>query len=335
MTIKRYPGVGSDVGRRGIFIGTRGSKLAVIQAEGCRDLLQARHPALSVELRIVETTGDKYLEGPLHEIGGGKGLFVKELDQALLQNQIQVAVHSMKDVPGEMVTGLVLASITERADPRDALVTRLAASLADLPEGSSVGTSSLRRKAQLLALRPDLVVTVVRGNVETRLRKLDEGQVDALIMACAGLDRLKLGYRITERLDTERFLPAAGQGALGVVVREKDSTTRALAMGLTHVPTAMAVDGERALLRALGGDCRVPIGAYGVVENGALRLEAQVLTPDGKRSLRMVQEGFGSVADSVGEELAQAMLEAGAHEILEEARRMIDAGAGPVPADAP
>jgi len=322
MTIRRFPGVGNQAARRGIFVGTRGSKLAMVQATSCVEALLARHPALAVDLRVIETTGDQLLDGPLYEVGG-KGLFIKELDVALAQNQIQLAVHSMKDLPGEVAPGLVLAAITERADPRDALVSREGQTLAELPPGAKVGTSSLRRRAQLLRQRADLEIVVVRGNIETRLRKLDEGQVDALLLACAGLDRLKLGYRITERLDTARFLPSPGQGALGVVVRDKDLGTKSLAMGLTHVPSAMAVDSERALLKAIGGDCRVPIGAFATLDGGALHLEAEVLTPDGKQALRMAKDGFGSMADRVGEDLAQELLEAGAYDLLRETRALL------------
>jgi hydroxymethylbilane synthase len=293
-----------------LTIGSRGSQLALWQARH----IQSRLAGLGVESRIeiIRTTGDKITDVPLAKVGG-KGLFTKEIEEALLDGRIDLAVHSLKDLPTELPAGLTLAAIPEREDTADALI---GARLDDLPPGACVGTSSLRRAAQLRALRPDLVIENIRGNLDTRLRKLDEGQYHAILLAAAGLRRLGWAERITELLTPERMVPAVGQGALAIETRA-EGPARALCQPLDHGPTRAAVTAERALLAALGGGCQVPIGAHAVLEDdGLLHLTAIVAHPDGHTLLRHQDSAPPAEAAALGQRTAARLLDSGARVIL-------------------
>lgn len=298
-----------------IVIVTRESTLAMWQARSVKERLEQAHPGIVVELRGMTTEGDRKLDTSLAKIGG-KGLFVKELEDALARGEADIAVHSMKDVPMALLPGHVIGATLERADPRDAFVSNRYRDLGALPAGARVGTSSLRRESQLRALHPDLSIEPLRGNVPTRLRKLDEGQYDAILLAAAGLKRLGLADRITALLTTETSLPAAGQGAIGVECRgDRDDLLRLLAP-LDHAVTALAVRAERAVARALAGSCNVPLAAYAQVSGGAMRLRGFVGSPDGTRTARAMVEGPADEAERHGLALAQRLREAGAAEIL-------------------
>ncbi|MBW7984502.1 hydroxymethylbilane synthase [Enterobacillus tribolii] len=298
-----------------IRIATRQSPLALWQAHYVRDRLTARWPELQVELVPMVTRGDVLLDTPLAKVGG-KGLFVKELELALLENRADIAVHSMKDVPVEFPAGLGLVTICEREDPRDAFVSPNFASLDDLPHGSVVGTSSLRRQCQLRALRPDLVIRDLRGNVGTRLSKLDNGDYDAIILAVAGLKRLGLESRIRSALAPEQSLPAVGQGAVGIECRLDDTRVQALLAPLNHEATAIRVIAERAMNTRLEGGCQVPIGSYAELEGDSLWLRALVGRPDGSEILYGERRGPAEQADALGVSLAEELLEKGARAIL-------------------
>lgn len=303
-------------------IATRGSRLALWQANHVRDRLRAKHPRVAVELRVVKTTGDRVADVPLASIGD-RGLFTKEVDRLLLEGGADIAVHSLKDLPTVPEEGLAIAAVTEREDPRDVVVFRPGAgpTLADLPEGARVGTSSLRRRAQLLARRPDLQVVDLRGNLDTRLGRVADGDYDAVILAAAGIRRLGAEAEIGEWLAPPEWLPAVGQGALGVVTREDDQPTRALVAALDHAATRAATTAERAMLNELEGGCQVPIGALGdVAGDAALTLFGLVASLDGATVLR--REAGGSVHDAerVGRRLAAELLERGADELLAEIR---------------
>jgi hydroxymethylbilane synthase len=293
-----------------IVIGSRGSQLALWQARWVEAQLTALGETCRVE--IIRTTGDRIADAPLAKIGG-KGLFTKEIEDALLAGAIDVAVHSLKDLPTEMPAGLALPAIPTREDVRDAMVGR---TLADLPAGAKVGTSALRRAAQLRARRPDLVIETIRGNLDTRLRKLDEGQFDAVVLAAAGLRRLGWAHRIAELLPEDVICPAVGQGALAIETRDDDGAVTRLVGRLDDPATRAAVMAERALLRALGGGCQAPIGAYGRIADGRLDLYAVIALPDGSRLVRGRRQG--AIADAVrtGEDLATELLAAGGREIL-------------------
>lgn len=297
-----------------VRIATRKSALALWQAEFVKAELERRHPGLEVELVGITTEGDRWLSAPLSEIGG-KGLFIKELEHALVDGRADVAVHSMKDVPAEIPEGFALPVVAFRADVRDALVSPRFARLADLPAGAVVGSSSLRRRAQLLARRPDLEVRPVRGNVNTRLEKLDRGDFDALMLACAGLDRLSLGARITERIDVTDSLPAAGQGALGVECLATRDDLRDLLTPLDDVDVNHCVAAERAVSAALGADCSLPIAAHATRSRGLITLKALLASADGKRIL--VADARGREPFAVGSEAAARLRSAGADEILD------------------
>jgi hydroxymethylbilane synthase len=290
-----------------LVIASRGSQLALWQARWVAAQLFSAGHHCSIE--IIKTTGDKVTDVPLAKVGT-KGLFTKEIEEALLDGRADLAVHSLKDLPTELPEGLVLAAVPEREDPRDAVVGR---KLAELPRGARVGTSSLRRTAQLRQLRPDLQVESVRGNLDTRLRKLDEGQYDAILLAAAGLKRLGWGDRIAEILAPEQMCPAVGQGALAIETR---AGFEKVAM-LDHADTHTAVAAERAVLASLGGGCQVPIGAYATVSNGRVRLLGIVAAPDGTRLIRAEGEGEAANAADVGARLAADLLQRGAREILE------------------
>jgi hydroxymethylbilane synthase len=293
-------------------IGTRGSRLALWQAQHIAELLQPSCPAILVQ---IETAGDQRRDLPLAQLGG-EGLFTKEIQRALLEERIDVAVHSLKDLPTVPVQGLVLAAVPPRGPAGDVFVSERFATLEALPGGAAIGTSSPRRRAQLLHRRPDLRIVSVRGNVETRLRKLNEQNLDALILAQAGLERLGLETAAMKALDPSWMLPAVGQGALGVECRETDVRTRALLEHLNDPCTYQAVTAERSVLRALGGGCQVPIGALARIENNEVVLRCAVLDPDGKR--RIEGEIIGSVesAEEIGRALGRDLLARGARELL-------------------
>jgi len=298
-------------------IGARGSRLARRQADQVAEGLRAAHPDLDIRIETYRTTGDRDRATPLARLPG-VGFFVKELEQALADGRIDLAVHSLKDVPTRVADGLEVASaVPKRADPRDALLSRDGVALADLPAGATVGTSSPRRRAMLLAERPDLVMTDLRGNVETRLRKLADGACDATVLAVAGLERLGAMDPRAAPLPAEVVVPAAGQGALGLEHRADDEAVRACVAAVNHEPTRQAVTAERAVLLRLGAGCRTPIGVLGrVTEGGRLHLEAYLLSPDGRRRVRRSAEGDGAEAADLGRRLAEAMLADGAGELV-------------------
>ncbi|MCL6230638.1 MULTISPECIES: hydroxymethylbilane synthase [Acinetobacter] len=296
-------------------IATRQSPLALWQAEHIRARLEALHANLKVELVTFVTQGDKILDTPLAKIGG-KGLFVKELEAALLDGRADLAVHSMKDVPMALPEGLSLAVICEREDPLDAFVSNTYNSFDDLPQGAKVGTSSLRRKCQILKQRPDLEIIDLRGNVGTRLSKLDAGNYDAIILASAGLKRLGLAERIRHTLEPVVSLPAVGQGALGLECRSQDQAVLDLILPLMHAETNACVRAERAFNAYLEGGCQVPIAGYATLENGQIHLEGRVGSVDGQTLLKAQQVGLPEQAEQLGVKLAQDLLAQGAGEIL-------------------
>lgn len=298
-------------------IATRKSALALWQAEHVRQGLQLHHPQLRIELVTMTTRGDQILDSPLAKVGG-KGLFVKELENALLEGRADLAVHSMKDVPVELPAGLELSEILAREDPRDALVSNQFESLEDLPHGARVGTSSLRRQCQLRALRPDLVISDLRGNVNTRLDKLDRGEYDAIILACAGLKRLGFEARIRAELGPEVILPAIGQGAIGIETRVGDDAVRDLLGPLGDSTTRQRLQAERALNQRLNGGCQVPIAGYAELEHGVIVLRGLVGRPDGSELIRGVISGRPQDAEELGQVLADDLLARGAGEVLRE-----------------
>lgn len=305
--------------KHSLVIGSRGSKLALTQAELIKTELEQRDPAAEIRIEIIKTSGDA-TAAPLSVIGG-KGVFTKELEEALLDRRINIAVHSLKDLPTIIPEPLVIAAICKREDPRDALVMSrmfhgVFTSIVDLKKGARVGTSSPRRLAQLRHLRRDLVVTDLRGNVDTRLRKLDEDQYDALLLACAGLRRLGLENRISAALPPEEMLPAVGQGALGIEVRADDETTIAAVTKLDHKFTRLACIAERALLRSLGGGCQLPIAAYAVVRDQRIRLDGLVADTQGERIVRDRVSGGLAEAEELGRRLGEQLLARGARELL-------------------
>jgi hydroxymethylbilane synthase len=294
-----------------LVIGSRGSQLALWQAKWiAARLAESGH---ETRIEIIKTTGDKITDVPLAKVGT-KGLFTKEIEEALLDGRIDLAIHSLKDLPTEVPAGLALAAVPEREDPRDAVV---GAKLSDLPVGAKVGTSSLRRAAQLRVTRGDLVIESVRGNLDTRLRKLDEGQYQAIVLAAAGLTRLGWANRIAEILSPEVMCPAVGQGALAVETRA-EGEARDICAALDHASTRAAVTAERAVLSALGGGCQVPIGAYAVLTGNELRLAAVVIAPDGSHAVRKSSAGKVADAETIGQHVGQALLNDGGREILEQ-----------------
>ncbi|OAN19167.1 hydroxymethylbilane synthase [Photobacterium jeanii] len=300
-----------------IRIATRKSPLAMWQAEFVKAELEQAHPGLTVELVPMVTKGDVILDTPLAKVGG-KGLFVKELEVAMLEDRADIAVHSMKDVPVEFPEGLGLVTICEREDPRDAFVSNTYNNIDELPQGAIVGTSSLRRQCQLRANRPDLIVKDLRGNVNTRLRKLDEGEYDAIILACAGLIRLKMEDRIRCAIEPETSLPAVGQGAVGIECRLDDERVRGLLAALNHQETATRVLCERAMNNRLQGGCQVPIGSYSLLDGDQIWLRALVGEPDGSQIVRGEIKGPAADAEQLGITLADQLLADGAKEILDE-----------------
>jgi hydroxymethylbilane synthase len=301
-------------------IATRKSQLALWQAEHVAALLREAHPGLAIELVPLLTQGDRIQDRSLAAIGG-KGLFIKELEVAIEDLRADIAVHSMKDVPAELPAGLVIAAVLKRADPRDALITTSGvARLEDLPRDARVGTSSLRRQAQLCALRPDLRIEALRGNVDTRLRKLDAGGMDAIVLACAGLIRLGLESRITARLDPKVCLPAVTQGVIGIECRSSDARTLGLLRPLEDPATRKVMEAERGFAARLGGSCQSPIAAYATLEADRIRIDGLVAEPDGSRLLRDSSSGSAENPVGLGRQLAERILSAGAGPLLERLR---------------
>jgi len=300
-------------------IATRKSQLALWQAQHVAMLLRQAHSGLEVVLVPLVTQGDRIQDRSLAAIGG-KGLFIKELEVALEEQRADMAVHSMKDLPGDLPAALTIAAVLERADARDALVTAKASDLEGLPRGARVGTSSLRRQAQLLAARPDLRIETLRGNVDTRLRRHDAGEMDAIVLACAGLTRLGMESRITARLDPKLCLPAVAQGVIGIECRAHDERTLGLVSVLNHRDTRVAMDAERAFALRLGGSCQSPIAAHATLDGQRLTLEGLVAEPDGSRLLRDLAVGLAANPAALGMLLAERILAAGADALLERLR---------------
>jgi len=301
-----------------ITIGTRGSQLALWQTNWVKAEIQKRHPAIDVEVQVISTKGDRVLDVSLPKLGEqGKGLFTKELEDAILEGRVDLAVHSLKDLPTELPPGLHIGAICEREDVRDALVARPEIrSFDELPQRALIGTSSLRRQAQLRTVRPDLVIEPVRGNVDTRLRKLDEGQYDAIVLAAAGLHRLGHDNRITEHLNEDLMLSAVGQGALAIETREGDVATAEIVHDLNHQVTRLACTAERAFLKGLGGGCLVPIAAHATIESDFMTLHGLVASPDGPEAVRGKKSGTARDAEALGRLLADDLLARGAARIL-------------------
>lgn len=316
-------GVGTR--RDEIVIGTRGSALALWQAEYVKSLLEAES-GLPVRLVTVKTTGDKILDVPLARVGG-KGLFTKELEVELLAGRVDLCVHSMKDVPTALPEGCIIAAMTERADARDVIVSGGGYGIATLPEGATVGTSSLRRRAQIACVRPDLAIVDVRGNLDTRLRKAETGELDAVVLASAGITRLGWQDRITSYVPVSEMVPAVGQGAIGIETREDDGFVRELVARIGHAETMLCVTAERVVMRALEGGCQVPIGAHARLEDGALVMDAVVGSVDGARIVREQLRGSAEDPEALGLAMVARLRELGADAILAEIR---ECGEGPV-----
>lgn len=302
---------------REVRIGTRGSVLAVVQAERVAAEVRRRYPELAPVLVKIKTSGDKFAQIPLSRVGG-KGLFIKEIEEALQAEQVDLAVHSMKDVPTEIAAGLTIAAILEREDPSDALISRRGIKLDALPVGARIGTSSLRRQAQLLRYRSDLTVIPLRGNLDTRLRKLESEDLDAVVVATAGVYRLGRQGEITEVLPVEISLPAVGQGALGLEIRATDQKMRDLVGPMSHRPSVLTIDAERAFLMRLGGGCQVPIAAHAELDGDQLHLKALVAAPDGTVMVRGERGGPSTLGEGIGVGLAEDLLRRGADRILQE-----------------
>jgi len=310
-----------------IVIGTRGSKLALWQANWVKDHILERFPDTRVSLKIIKTTGDKILDVPLAKVGG-KGLFVKEIEEALFRKEIDLAVHSMKDVPSELPDGLILAAFTRREDPRDAFVGRgRNVTLDDLPPGSVIGTSSLRRQAHLVRFYPHLKTVSLRGNLDTRIRKIEEQGLAGVLLAAAGLKRMGLEGRISQTLSPERFIPAVGQGVLGIEIRADDARVGDVVRTMDDPESKDAVVAERGFLKTLEGGCQVPIAGYATTKGHRLYLHGMVASLDGKKVIEDVLEGDRKEAEGIGRKLAERLLSQGAGQILEEVYRHADTGA--------
>ncbi len=304
--------------KRSIRIGTRGSKLALWQANHVSNLLSTSNPELKIEIQIIKTTGDSVIDSPLSEIGG-KGVFVKEIEEALLSDNIDIAVHSMKDVPTILPEGLAIKAVAERHDPRDALVSNIGLPLAELPEGTRIGTGSLRRGAQILHHFPNLQILSIRGNVDTRIRKLKEsGEFDAIVLAVAGLERMGLGEEITEVISADIMLPAPGQGIVAIESRADDQETTDILRAINHTQTQIAAISEIAFIYRLGGDCNVPVGCNARLNDNLISLSGIISSPDGKVLLKKDISGSIEEAQQLGEQLADMMLLEGGNKILEE-----------------
>jgi len=299
-----------------IVVGTRGSQLALWQANWVKQAIEGSHRDLTVELSIIKTKGDKILDVPLAKVGG-KGLFVKEIEEALLDRRIDLAVHSMKDMPAEIPAGLCIGAIPKREEPRDVLISRENLPLDQLKKGARIGTSSLRRGAQLLHVRPDFVIVPLRGNLDTRLKKLHTESLDAIVLAAAGVLRMGLSERITQVLDETVMLPAVGQGALCIEIRDQDPRIAAVIGTLEDPATRTVVLGERAFLKRLEGGCQVPVAAHGHIDDQGYTLTGLVCDVDGSHRLEQVRTGPASRSEQIGLELAEALLAEGAGDILE------------------
>jgi len=308
-------------------IGTRASKLALWQANWVKSALIETYPRQKIELVTIKTKGDKILDVPLAMVGG-KGLFVKEIEQALLNGRIDIAVHSMKDMPAEIPAGLCIGAIPTREDPADVLISKNGLHLSDLKQNSVIGTSSLRRGAQIRHARPDIVIAPLRGNVETRLKKLQTENLDAVVLAAAGVKRLNLEHRITEYLDFDIMLPAVGQGALGIEIRQNDPNIQPMITALDDPHTRAIVRGERAFLNRLGGSCQVPIAGHGVMTRNTFNLTGLVADLDGSRILQASLSGSADSTETIGISLAQQLLDQGADKILEQLQSMGSANHG-------
>jgi hydroxymethylbilane synthase len=307
-------------------IATRRSKLALWQAEHVMALLRQAHPALPVELVPMSTQGDRVLDRALAEVGG-KGLFVKELELAMQDGRADVAVHSMKDVPSELPPGFAIVAVLPRANPLDAFISRRYARFAELPQGARVGTSSPRRQSQLKHARPDLRLELLRGNVDTRLRRLDEGELDAILLACAGLERLGIAHHVTEQLGLDVSLPAVGQGVIGIECRADDERSRRALAALHHAESFTRLLAERAFAATLGGSCHSPIAAHAVLEGETLTVHGFIGAPDGGETYRDRLTGPAGAAEQLGRELAARMQAAGAEVLLERLRQEAAAAA--------
>ena len=303
-----------------IRIATRRSKLAMWQAEHVQALLRSAHPDLPVDLVPMSTQGDRVLDRALADVGG-KGLFVKELEVAMQEGRADIAVHSMKDVPSELPAGFAIVAVLPRANPLDAFISRRYARFADLPQGARVGTSSPRRQAQLRQVRPDLRLELLRGNVDTRLRRLDEGELDAILLACAGLERLGIAHHVTEQLSLDLSVPAVGQGVIGIEARADDSRSRAALEALHHAESYTRLLAERAFAATLGGSCHSPIAAHATLDGTTLTLRGFIGAPDGSETYRDRLSGEAAQAETLGRELARRMQAAGAERLLERLRR--------------
>jgi hydroxymethylbilane synthase len=313
-TVNTSAGTGHERGENTLVIATRGSPLALAQTEFVRNLLTRKRTGLVIDKMVIRTAGDRFLDRSLTDIGG-KGLFTKELDEALLAHKADLAVHSMKDMPTNMTDGLVIAGVLEREDPRDVFIARAGGGPRDLPQGARLGTSSLRRAAQMSHARPDLRIVPFRGNVETRLRKMRDGEADATLLALAGLRRLGLAqgdsYPGGVTLSTEEILPAPAQGAIGIVCRADDTPLRELIAAISHGPTAIAVTAERAALEALDGSCRTPIAALATLTGDTLSLRVAIFTPDGSRLLETARSGSAADAHRLGHDAGSELRERG------------------------
>lgn len=306
-----------------IKIGTRGSRLALWQANWVKTALTSINPCLFVDIIIIKTKGDKILDVPLAMVGG-KGLFVKEIEEALLDRRIDLAVHSMKDMPAEIPNGLCIGAVPERETPNDVLISKNGVFFSDLINGSKIGTSSLRRSAQLLHVRPDIVILPLRGNLDTRLKKLEAENMDAIILAAAGVKRLNFESRITEYLNENIMLPAVGQGALCIEIRENDAEIEPIVATLDHQKTRLAIMGERAFSNRLEGGCQVPIAAYGKIAQNLFTMNGLVADIDGKIILKKTMSGPVEQAESIGVKLADSLLSMGAKTILENIKTEIN-----------
>jgi len=306
-----------------IRIGTRGSALALYQAYKAKSVIESHFPDIKTEIVKIETKGDKILDVALSKIGD-KGLFTKELEVALLNDEVDMAIHSLKDLPTFFPEGLKFGAVLQRAEVRDALVSKNGKKLHEFGPEDTIATSSLRRKAQLLAFNPELNIVDIRGNINTRLRKMDEGYCDAMIMAAVGLQRLEMSDRITQILDTEIMVPAVSQGAIGIETRENDSFTDEIMAGINHEETWTIVDAERAFLRSMEGGCQIPIGCYTDINNGAVKFTGIVADLDGATTIKISSEGSLEELGAMANEVSEKMKASGAMEILEKIRREID-----------
>ncbi len=311
--------------RSPLILGTRGSRLALWQANHIKTRLEGAH-TIEVRLETIRTTGDKITDVPLGQVGGTKALFTKEIEEALLERRIDLAVHSLKDLPVELPDGLTIGAVPAREDARDALVSRHGQPLAALPAGTRLGTSSLRRQLQLRRLRKDLLIEPLRGNLDTRLRKLDEGQYDAIVVALAGLKRMGWADRATQVLSADEMVPAIGQGALGIEIRADDSELQETLESLRDSDTESCVQAERAFLRRLGGGCQVPLAAHATLKQERLRLVGVIVSTDSVQAVRGAEEGPEAEAETIGARLAKRLLDDGGREIL---AAIVEAGLRP------